>query len=167
MLVMCHTRELAFQISKEYERFSKFLPAVKVNFFLSYNISIQVGVFFGRGPKMLDCWKFCIFIPLLNQWPCCFGLGLNDPTMSTCAAHYFSVLLNKLKTKTQVGVFFGGLAIAKDEQVLKNNCPHIVVGTPGRYLTCCIVSFLFLLLMKQLATALTLLDTLFFNFPTF
>merc|ERR1711934_687602 len=62
VLVMCHTRELAFQISKEYERFSKFLPAVKV------------------------------------------------------------------------GVFFGGLAIAKDEQVLKNNCPHIVVGTPGRIL---------------------------------
>merc|ERR1719376_656884 len=48
VLVMCHTRELAFQISKEYERFSKFLPAIKV------------------------------------------------------------------------GVFFGGLAIAKDEQVLKN-----------------------------------------------
>ena len=34
----------------------------------------------------------------------------------------------------QVCVFFGGLAIAKDEQVLKNNCPHIVVGTPGRIL---------------------------------
>jgi len=62
VLVMCHTRELAFQISKEYERFSKFLPNVRV------------------------------------------------------------------------GVFFGGLAIAKDEQVLKNNCPHIVVGTPGRIL---------------------------------
>ena len=30
VLVMCHTRELAFQISKEYERFSKFLPAIKV-----------------------------------------------------------------------------------------------------------------------------------------
>merc|ERR1711868_104692 len=30
--------------------------------------------------------------------------------------------------------FFGGLAITKDEQVLKNNCPHIVVGTPGRIL---------------------------------
>ena len=41
----------------------------------------------------------------------------------------------------QVGVFFGGLAIAKDEQVLKNNCPHIVVGTPGRYLLCCIAAF--------------------------
>jgi ATP-dependent RNA helicase UAP56/SUB2 len=30
-LVMCHTRELAFQISKEYERFSKYMPNVKVN----------------------------------------------------------------------------------------------------------------------------------------
>merc|ERR1711915_491416 len=62
VLVMCHTRELAFQISKEYERFSKFLANIKV------------------------------------------------------------------------GVFFGGMAIAKDEQILKNNCPHVVVGTPGRIL---------------------------------
>lgn len=30
VLVMCHTRELAFQISKEYERFSKYMPTVKV-----------------------------------------------------------------------------------------------------------------------------------------
>merc|ERR1712179_237936 len=56
------TRELAFQISKEYERFSKYYASIKV------------------------------------------------------------------------GVFFGGLAITKDEQVLKDNCPHIVVGTPGRIL---------------------------------
>merc|ERR1711874_282204 len=62
MGVMCHTRELAFQISKEYERFSKFLSNIKV------------------------------------------------------------------------GVFFGGMPIAKDEQVLKSNCPHVVVGTPGRIL---------------------------------
>merc|ERR1719415_200490 len=62
VLVMCHTRELAFQISKEYERFSKFVSGIKV------------------------------------------------------------------------GVFFGGLPIVKDEQVLKNNCPHIIVGTPGRIL---------------------------------
>ena len=34
----------------------------------------------------------------------------------------------------QVGVFFGGLAIAKDEQVIKSNCPNIIVGTPGRIL---------------------------------
>lgn len=62
VIVMCHTRELAFQISKEYERFSKYMSTIKV------------------------------------------------------------------------GVFFGGLAIAKDEEVLKHNCPHIVVGTPGRIL---------------------------------
>jgi ATP-dependent RNA helicase UAP56/SUB2 len=29
VLVLCHTRELAFQIGKEYERFSKYLPGVK------------------------------------------------------------------------------------------------------------------------------------------
>jgi len=61
-LVMCHTRELAYQIAKEYERFSKYMSNVKV------------------------------------------------------------------------GVFFGGMPISKDEETLKNNCPHIVVGTPGRIL---------------------------------
>ena len=35
VLVLCHTRELAFQICKEFERFSKYMPMVKV------------GVFFG------------------------------------------------------------------------------------------------------------------------
>lgn len=35
VLVMCHTRELAFQISKEYERFSKYMTGVRI------------GVFFG------------------------------------------------------------------------------------------------------------------------
>ncbi|OQR76498.1 spliceosome RNA helicase DDX39B-like [Tropilaelaps mercedesae] len=35
VLVMCHTRELAFQISKEYERFSKYMSGARV------------GVFFG------------------------------------------------------------------------------------------------------------------------
>lgn len=31
-------------------------------------------------------------------------------------------------------MFFGGLSIKKDEEVLKRNCPHVVVGTPGRIL---------------------------------
>lgn len=40
VLVMCHTRELAFQISKEYERFSKYMPQVRVSvFFGGMNIS--------------------------------------------------------------------------------------------------------------------------------
>jgi len=62
ILVMCHTRELAFQISKEYTRFAKYLTSVKV------------------------------------------------------------------------GVFFGGMPVVKDKQRLKTDCPHIVVGTPGRIL---------------------------------
>lgn len=61
-IILCHTRELAFQISKEYERFSKYLPSIKV------------------------------------------------------------------------GVFFGGMPIEKDREVLRKNPPHVVVGTPGRML---------------------------------
>lgn len=33
VVVLCHTRELAFQIQKEYERFSKYLPDVKSRVF--------------------------------------------------------------------------------------------------------------------------------------
>lgn len=42
VLVMCHTRELAFQISKEYERFSKYMSGVRVS------------VFFGGMPIQKD-----------------------------------------------------------------------------------------------------------------
>lgn len=62
VLVLCHTRELAFQIQREYERFSKYLPDVK------------------------------------------------------------SV------------VFYGGVSIKTNVDTLKNDKPHIVVGTPGRIL---------------------------------
>lgn len=31
-------------------------------------------------------------------------------------------------------MFFGGLPIKKDEETLKRESPHIVVGTPGRIL---------------------------------
>jgi len=33
-----------------------------------------------------------------------------------------------------VSVFFGGLPIKHDEDILKKNTTHIVVGTPGRIL---------------------------------
>lgn len=62
VLVLCHTRELAFQIAHEYERFSKYLPAVKT------------------------------------------------------------------------AVFYGGVNIKTNRDILKNDAPHIVVGTPGRIL---------------------------------
>jgi superfamily II DNA/RNA helicase len=62
VLVMCHARELAFQIYKEYERFAKFF----------------------ENPKI------------------------------------------------KVAKFFGGFKVADDIKKLKEDCPHIVVGTPGR-----------------------------------
>lgn len=35
----------------------------------------------------------------------------------------------------KVAVFFGGLPVKRDEEVLAKNRPNIVVGTPGRLLT--------------------------------
>ncbi|RYR05743.1 hypothetical protein Ahy_B06g085559 [Arachis hypogaea] len=61
-LVLCHTRELAYQICHEFQRFSTYLPDLKV------------------------------------------------------------------------AVFYGGVNIKVHKDLLKNECPHIVVGTPGRIL---------------------------------
>eukprot|EP00850_Spirogloea_muscicola_P003614 SM000014S00402 [mRNA] locus=s14:1179881:1186731:- [translate_table: standard] len=61
-LVLCHTRELAYQICHEFERFSTYLTDVKV------------------------------------------------------------------------AVFYGGVNVKLHKDLLKNECPHIVVGTPGRIL---------------------------------
>merc|ERR1712157_324587 len=61
-LVVCHTRELAYQIKHEFDRFSKYFQDVKT------------------------------------------------------------------------GVVYGGMPIAKDKEMLKDSCPHILIGTPGRVL---------------------------------
>merc|ERR1711957_1084944 len=60
VLVLCHTRELAYQIKHEYDRFAKYFAEVKA------------------------------------------------------------------------GVVYGGTPIAKDVEMLKDNCPHVLIGTPGR-----------------------------------
>merc|ERR1719247_2226152 len=62
VLVICHTRELAYQIKHEFDRFAKYFTSVK------------------------------------------------------CA------------------VVYGGIPIAKDKEMLKDDCPHILIGTPGRVL---------------------------------
>merc|ERR1719159_1081666 len=62
VLVVCHTRELAYQIKHEFERFAKYFSEVKT------------------------------------------------------------------------GVVYGGTPIAKDKEMLKDNCPHVLIGTPGRVL---------------------------------
>merc|ERR1711977_758065 len=62
VLVICHTRELAYQIKHEYDRFAKFFSDVKT------------------------------------------------------------------------GVVYGGVPIAQDREMLKSECPHVLIGTPGRVL---------------------------------
>merc|ERR1711920_845928 len=62
VLVVCHTRELAYQIKHEYDRFAKYFQDVKT------------------------------------------------------------------------GVVYGGMPIAKDREMLKESCPHVLIGTPGRVL---------------------------------
>merc|ERR1711865_714904 len=64
-IVLCHTRELAFQINNEFERFSRYLPDVKVK------------------------------------------------------------------------VFYGGVPVPEHKRILKSECPHIIVGTPGRIRSWC------------------------------
>jgi ATP-dependent RNA helicase UAP56/SUB2 len=61
-MVVCHTRELAYQIKHEFDRFAKFFEKVKT------------------------------------------------------------------------AVVYGGIPIAKDKEMLKDDCPHILIGTPGRVL---------------------------------
>merc|ERR1719324_1646029 len=65
VLVVCHTRELAYQIKSEFDRFAKFFAGVKT------------------------------------------------------------------------AVVYGGIPIAKDKEMLKDSCPHILIGTPGRVLALC------------------------------
>merc|ERR1712085_208286 len=62
VMVICHTRGLAYQIKFEFDRFAKFFADVKT------------------------------------------------------------------------AVVYGGIPIAKDKEMLKDNCPHILIGTPGRVL---------------------------------
>ena len=57
IVVMCHTRELAFQISKEYERFSKYLEQTKVKLLvlthiLEYFVFVKLALF---AYYYLDC----------------------------------------------------------------------------------------------------------------
>jgi len=54
VMVMCHTRELAFQISKEYERFSKYMSTIKVAvFFGGLNITNDEKVLRTNTPHIV------------------------------------------------------------------------------------------------------------------
>lgn len=54
VVVLCHTRELAFQIQKEYERFSKYLPDVKSRvFYGGVNVKTDVAALKVEVPNIV------------------------------------------------------------------------------------------------------------------
>jgi superfamily II DNA/RNA helicase len=55
ILVIAHTRELAFQISKEYERFSKYMKIVVAVFFGGINIRVDEQVLLINRPQIVVC----------------------------------------------------------------------------------------------------------------
>eukprot|EP00041_Stephanoeca_diplocostata_P022502 m.538073 g.538073 ORF g.538073 m.538073 type:complete len:96 (+) comp22078_c0_seq2:451-738(+) len=51
VLVMCHTRELAYQIAREYERFAKYFPNVKIaEFYGGLPISKNIATLTENSP---------------------------------------------------------------------------------------------------------------------
>lgn len=48
VLCLCHTRELAFQIQHEYDRFSKYMPDVRTSFCLYFGGTNSAELFLGR-----------------------------------------------------------------------------------------------------------------------
>uniref|UniRef100_A0A4D5RWP9 Putative secreted protein n=1 Tax=Ixodes scapularis TaxID=6945 RepID=A0A4D5RWP9_IXOSC len=77
VLVMCHTRELAFQISKEYERFSKYLPSVRVGvFFGGMNISNDEKLLKSSCPHV-------VWPPRAGPWLWCALASSSSSTSST------------------------------------------------------------------------------------
>ncbi|XP_046455494.1 ATP-dependent RNA helicase WM6-like isoform X10 [Daphnia pulex] len=63
------------------------------------------------------------------------GMDVLCRAKSTIQIYNAYECLSKHMTTIKVGVFVGGVNIRKDEEALKTNCPHIVVGTPGRLTT--------------------------------
>ena len=83
-----------------------------------------------RGPKKIssvsNSWIY--LSEYLAMSLCNKGFHLKLPH------HFFWITRILLTNCLQGGVFFGVLAIAKVEQVMKSNCPRIVVGIPSRIL---------------------------------
>ncbi|KAI3922796.1 hypothetical protein MKW98_006927 [Papaver atlanticum] len=62
----------------------------------------------------------------------CLGTALSGVNLFTICHEFerFSTYL----PDTKVVVSYGGVNIKIPNELLKNECPHVVLGTPGRYL---------------------------------
>lgn len=76
--------------------------------------------------------SLCLFSALGRS--CVFyDLSLNGACYLLQICHEFERFSTYLP-EIKVAVFYGGVHIGKHKDILKNECPHIVVGTPGRIL---------------------------------
>lgn len=63
VLVMCHTRELAFQIAREYERFAKYFPNVKIaEFYGGMPISKDIATLTENTPVLPIFYNYYLFM---------------------------------------------------------------------------------------------------------
>ena len=58
VLVMCHTRELAYQINAEFTRFIKYLPGVKCKVIYGSSSFLTIEPY--RLPFTLQTWHICM-----------------------------------------------------------------------------------------------------------
>ena len=84
------------------------------------------GTWTTHGTRESHTW---VFFPPMGP-----GKALSDPRELAFQISKEYERFSKYRNTVKVAVFFGGMPIKKDEEVLKKNCSHIVVGTPGRIL---------------------------------
>lgn len=110
-LVLCHTRELAYQ--------------VWVSIWTSESYTLYILRTWSCSPWYICQWPSWLVSYILIIWVGCLSL------LQICHEfERFSTYLPDIK----VAVFYGGVNIKIHKDLLKNECPHIVVGTPGRVL---------------------------------
>jgi len=83
VLVMCHTRELAFQIAHEYERMGKYLPETRTSVFYGGMLFVSAFVFAYTTRACVGSRQLIIFSqysPRQQPLPCqCHLLSLCQP----------------------------------------------------------------------------------------
>jgi hypothetical protein len=85
---------------------------------------------------LTSCAWFCQLLSFIAWLQCCRYVSIAALFCRELAFQIYKEYerFSKYFEGVKIAVFFGGISIKKDQETLKNNCPHIVVGTPGRIL---------------------------------
>jgi hypothetical protein len=121
VVVLCHTRELAYQIQREYERFSKYLPDIKSR------------VFYGGAFIFSFIYFLCQCSGTTNS-PVPMHAVFVNPYMSLSSTPSLLKQSTPPRLWSACVCIYAGVNIRTAIETLENDKPHIVVGTPGRIL---------------------------------